>query len=106
MVRPYLFAFTTEGKKVDYVRGNPSACIQFDEIKSRQDWISVIADGQFEELIDPAAQDRAHSLLETAAWWEPGYVRTTIKGQLRPAKGMYFRISVEAINGRRGIPGS
>lgn len=106
IVRPHLFAFTTEGKKVDYLRGNSSACIQFDEIKSRQDWISVVADGRFEELTEIAEQDRAHALLETAAWWEPGYVRTTVQGQLRPAKGMYFRISVEAINGRRGIPGS
>ena len=102
MRNPYLVAFTTFGQKIDYLRANPSACVQFDEINSPQSWTSVIAYGQFEELLDAQGQDEAHRALESAAWWEPGYVKTTIMGHLRPADPVYFRIFVEEISGRRG----
>jgi nitroimidazol reductase NimA-like FMN-containing flavoprotein (pyridoxamine 5'-phosphate oxidase superfamily) len=98
-----LFAITTVGKKVDYLRTNPRVCVQFDDIASPQEWTSVIVQGQFEELVGAAEQDRAHQLLESAAWWEPGYVRTTIQGEVRPAEALYFRVLVEDISGRRGV---
>lgn len=104
--RPSLFAFTTVGKKIEYLRTNPRVCVQFDDIASPQEWTSVIVDGQFEELVSVAEQEQAHQILESAAWWEPGYVRTTIHGQLRPAQGLYFRVLVEEISGRRGVPAS
>jgi len=102
---PYLFAFTTMGKKAGYLKANPLVCILFDEIESRQSWTSVVVDGRFEEIQGDAEQDRAHRLLEGAAWWEPGYVRTTIQGHIRPASPFYFRVYAEEISGRRGIPG-
>ena len=103
---PYIVAFTTLGKKVEYLRANPFVCIQFDEILSPQSWTSVIAEGEFEELSEERAQSDAHQLLEKAVWWEPGYVRTTVHGQLRPMAPIYFRVFVNSIAGRRGVPDS
>jgi Predicted flavin-nucleotide-binding protein len=100
---PSLFAMTTVGKKVEYLRENSHICAQFDDIASPQEWTSVIVQGQFEELTSTTEQDHAHQVLESAVWWEPGYVRTMVHGQLRPAVALYFRIMVEEISGRRGV---
>lgn len=102
---PYLVAFTTLGRKVEYLRANPCVCVEFDEISSREAWTSVIVQGQYEELSTARDQDDAHRMLETAAWWEPGYVKTTVRDHLRPAEPLYFRIFVEEISGRIGLPG-
>jgi len=103
---PYFFAFTTKGRKAEYLKENPLVCLQFDEIASPQSWTSVIVEGRFEEIGGDAEQEHAHALLEEAAWWEPGYVQTTIKGNLRPAVPFHFRIFAEKISGRQGIPGA
>lgn len=103
---PYLFALTTVGKKVEYLRSNPRVCIQFDDISSPQVWISVIVQGQLEEITGEVEQEHAHRLLESAAWWEPAYVRTTVQGKIRPAQPLYVRVLAEEIGGRQGMAAS
>lgn len=104
--KPWFFAFTTAGQKADYLTANPLVCLQFDKIESRQAWTSVVVEGQVEILQGDPEQDHAHRLLEEAAWWEPGYVRTTVGGRLRSASPFYLRILTEKISGRQGIPGA
>jgi nitroimidazol reductase NimA-like FMN-containing flavoprotein (pyridoxamine 5'-phosphate oxidase superfamily) len=102
--RPYLYAFTTVGQKTTYLRANDAVCVQFDDIISPQSWLSVVVNGKFQELTEAADQDHAHAILETAVWWEPGYVRTTVRGSVRTATPVYFRILADEISGRRGTP--
>jgi uncharacterized protein len=103
-----LYGFTTIGQKVQWLRKNPLACVEVDEISSRSQWMSVVAFGRYEELSNiherpvgraperhspadahgpPAATSEpfneqlfAHQLLEARAmWWEPAYsVRTNV----------------------------
>ena len=102
--KPWFFAFTTAGQKAEYLKANPFVCLQFDAILSRQSWTSVVVDGRFEMLQSDAEQDHAHRLLEEAAWWEPGYVRTTVGGHLRSASPFCFRVLTQKISGRQGLP--
>ena len=99
-----IYAFSTIGKKIEYLRLNPLACLQADEIASRQKWKSVIVLGRYHEVSNTAREgaERAmiHGLLQKrAAWWEPAYVRTVLGGRARPLEPIFFRLSIESISG-------
>ena len=84
-------------------------CVELDRIVSPQEWQSVVIFGRYQELLEtPELHDarvRAHDLLaQTAAWWEPGYVRTVHQGVERPLQPLYFRVCVDTITGHQAIP--
>lgn len=105
-----LYSFSSVGRKIEWMRANPLVCVEADEFLKRQDWATVIISGRYEELSNTPAHDadrsRAHVLLqhERPAWWEPAYVKTFIDGKERPLEPVYFRIRIEQIDGRRGVP--
>ena len=104
-----LYAFATLGTKIEWMRANPLVCVEADEFVNRQDWATVIVFGRYEELPNTPAHDAirtsAHALMQRRpAWWEPGYARTVIDGKERPIDPLYFRIRIEQITGRRGVP--
>lgn len=106
---PWIYSFGTVGRKIEWLRANPLACVEVDEIKSFQDWTSVILFGRYEELSesedDHATRDFAHHLLQQhQIWWEPGYARTIIQGAPRPMTPVYFRLSIDEITGHRAVP--
>jgi nitroimidazol reductase NimA-like FMN-containing flavoprotein (pyridoxamine 5'-phosphate oxidase superfamily) len=75
-----LFAFSTEGQKIKWMRENPLVCVQADEIKSEHEWISVLVKGRFQELPDnpnsTAERLHARSLLEKRSlWWRLAIAR-------------------------------
>ena len=100
-----IYGFSTVGQKVDWMRSNPLVCLQVDEITSRQSWQSVIVFGRYGELTEDHERRAAHDLLtKFASWWEPGYVSTLVQGKRRPLDPIYFRISVDRLTGRQGLP--
>ena len=106
----YLYAFSTLGKKITWMRSNPRVCIEADELVTRQDWATVIVIGRYEELTDApeyeVLRNHAYNLLQrNPLWWEPGYVKTVLDGTERPvSKPMYFRVHIDQISGHRGVP--
>lgn len=105
----WLYSFSTEGQKLEWMRLNPLVCVQADDIKAPQDWSSVIVFGRYEELPKhPGYEDArqlAFSLLtQRSAWWQPGYVKTILHGKERKLEHVYFRISISEISGHRAIP--
>ncbi|MGH7005448.1 MAG: pyridoxamine 5'-phosphate oxidase family protein, partial [Alphaproteobacteria bacterium] len=103
-----LYAFTTNGQKVEWMRSNPKVCVQFDEIQATNDWQSVVVIGRFEELTsDPQhaeARNTAHQLLsKTAEWWQPAFVKTVLRGEERPLEPVYFRIEVLEVSGHKAV---
>lgn len=108
--KEYLYAFSTLGKKIHWMRANPRVCIEADELVTQHDWATVIVTGRYEELTDaPEHKDRqiyAYNLLQkNPLWWEPGYVKTVLDGTERStSKHMYFRIHIDEISGHRGVP--
>jgi uncharacterized protein len=106
----YLYSFSTEGQKMAWMRANPRVCVEVDDLVTSQQWETVIVLGRYEELPDTeeheASRAHAHALIQRRpAWWEPGYVKTIVDGKERPLKVLYFRIRINQISGRRGIPG-
>jgi len=106
----YLYSFSTFGQKIEWMRANPSVCVEVDEVVSPQQWISVIVFGQFEEMPDAPEWQRAREythkkLLErNAIWWEPAYSRTVLGNKERPLAPFFYRIHIVQITGRRASP--
>lgn len=97
----YLYAFTTVGQKVEWMRANPLVCVEWDEVARHDQWESIVAFGSYEELPGPPDVDRevgrhpgraatnaptvaddseigyerqraAELLRKHSNWWEPG----------------------------------
>ena len=105
----WIYSFSTVGKKIEWLRENPLACIEVDKITSSQEWTCAVVFGRYEELTDTvdcqAARDLAYKLLQQhALWWEPGYARTVLHGTPRLLDPVYFRLSIDEISGHRATP--
>ena len=110
-----LYGFTTRGQKLEWMRANPLVCVEVDEVKANDQWVSVIAFGRFEELPETPGSDdarlraqeslreaaeapretpegegerfRAYRLLSTRAmWWEPGSSAWVARADRDPAE--------------------
>ncbi|HTZ83873.1 MAG TPA: pyridoxamine 5'-phosphate oxidase family protein [Candidatus Acidoferrales bacterium] len=102
----YIYVFSTLGKKIKWMRSNPKVCIQADESKGQSDWISVIANGEFQELPEPQFTDeRAHArkLLEKRhQWWLNAMAERRNELTDQEIKPIFFRILVSSVTGLRG----
>lgn len=102
-----VYAFSMPGQKIEWMRSNPRVCLEVDAVTSRTDWTSVIAFGRYEELPPdwPSRGERAHELLQREAnWWQPGAVPATDHVVERDARPIFYRIQIDRLTGRRGVP--
>ena len=102
----YLYSFSMPGQKVDWMRTNPSVCVQVDTFSGHRDWQSVVMSGLYEELPESrnSGLDREHawSLLQRHAnWWEPGGLKPNVRPAGESPSNLFYRIIVESITGRR-----
>jgi nitroimidazol reductase NimA-like FMN-containing flavoprotein (pyridoxamine 5'-phosphate oxidase superfamily) len=101
----WVYAVSTVGQKIDWLRENPVACIEVDEIGGADHWMSVVITGHFEELPDTPelheARTHAYDLLKRdASWWEPAYEHVG-KPEPHTLDPVYFRVSMDVVTGRR-----
>jgi uncharacterized protein len=101
-----LYSFTTVGQKIEWMRANPLVCVEVDEVVSLEDWESVIVLGRYEELPDTpeykSERAIAHNVLKNRGlWWEPGYVKTILRGAERPLEPIFYRIHITETTGHR-----
>jgi uncharacterized protein len=107
----HLYSFATHGQKIDWMRANPRVCVEADEIINLHDWMSVIVQGRYEELLDTSEwrleRELAHELLQhRAMWWEPAYVGTAHLDAVNELIPIYYRIHIDQVTGRRTRPDS
>lgn len=101
-----LYSFSMLGKKIEWMRANPSVCVEFDERTSHYQWTSVIVSGYYEELPDSlqykCARDHAQAVLQKLPmWWQPASVATEHHKAFAP---IFFRIRIEHLSGHRATP--
>ena len=104
----YIYFFATAGKKIEWMRSNPKVCVQVDQINSTADWVSVIANGEYEELAEPLFVDeRAHArkvLEKQHHWWLNALAeRRNQVGDL-DISSVFFRVKITSVSGLRGVP--
>src|ERR671911_369841 len=52
-----LYAFSTIGQKIEWMRENPKVCVEVEDVTDRTHWTTVLAFGRYEEMGD-SAEDR------------------------------------------------
>jgi nitroimidazol reductase NimA-like FMN-containing flavoprotein (pyridoxamine 5'-phosphate oxidase superfamily) len=101
----YLYVFSTFGQKVKWMRANPKVCVQTDQIESQGEWISVIVNGEYEEL--PAPQysvERKHAsslLAKRYHWWLNALGERQMRVGENSIEPLFFRIRVQSMSGLR-----
>ena len=108
--KEYLYAFSTVGQKIEWMRKNPLVCVEVEVIKSQEEWTTLVINGRYEELPDiPEWADQriyAHELLSRRPmWWQPAYVAETCRGKM-DENPVYYRIHIEKITGHRAVSDS
>jgi nitroimidazol reductase NimA-like FMN-containing flavoprotein (pyridoxamine 5'-phosphate oxidase superfamily) len=100
----YMYMFATLGQKIEWMRLNPKVCMQVDEIANAAGWVSVIANGRYQELAEPGfVEERAHAykLLERHhGWWLNALAERHMKAPDDLAIApIFFRIHIDSMTG-------
>lgn len=101
-----LYGFSTVGQKIEFMRANPLVCMEIDDVKNQNHWMSVIVFGRYEELPDTpeyfAARSHALELLQKRAiWWEPAYIAGAHDDEAEPLTPIFYRINIDRMTGHR-----
>ena len=101
----YLYAFSTLGQKVKWMRANPRVCVQADELHAPAEWISVIVYGEYEELPEPQyAAERKHAsslLAKRHHWWLNALGERQMRVSENSIQPLFFRIRIQSMSGLR-----
>ena len=102
-----MYAFSMMGQKIEWMRSNPIACLQVEELNPDKLWKSTLVVGRYQELPDSAQWHNeriyAWSLLQRRSlWWEPGSSMPNAGSQQAEAP-IFFSISIDEITGREVI---
>ena len=101
----YLYVFSTVGQKVKWMRANPNVCVQTDEIENQGEWVSVIVNGQYEELTEPQYTDeRKHAsslLAKHSHWWLNALGERRMRVGDLSIEPLFFRIRIQSVSGLR-----
>jgi nitroimidazol reductase NimA-like FMN-containing flavoprotein (pyridoxamine 5'-phosphate oxidase superfamily) len=102
---PYVYIFTTQGKKSDIIAVNPNVCLQIEEVADEKNWTSVVVDGEAEEIYSKDERDKALKLLtRTNPELTPAMSIRWMDGWIRENITMFFRITPVALSGRASVP--
>ena len=101
----YLYAFSTLGQKVKWMRANPQVCVQADELHDQAEWTSVIVYGEYEELPEPQyAAERKHAsslLAKHYHWWLNALGERQMRVGENSIEPLFFRVRVQSMSGLR-----
>lgn len=101
--RTCLYAFSTVGQKIDWMRENPLVCVEVEEIADKDRWTTVLVFGRYEELTDSPADASARRTAQTLfeqrpRWWYPAAAKTDSREH---HEMVVYRILIDRMSGRR-----
>ena len=102
--RRCLYAFSTVGQKIEWMRENPKVCVEVEDVTDRTHWTTVLAFGRYEEMgdsaEDEAARRTASALFEQRqVWWLPAAAK--IVSREERGSVLIYRIQIDRLTGRR-----
>lgn len=93
-----VYSHSLPGTKITALKENPRACVQVDEIKSDLGWSSVLAFGNFEEIVKPTERKEIlGKLLKRFPLLTP--VESAIAQDGSPLEVIIFSIKIDRITG-------
>ena len=107
-VNDFLFAFSTLGQKIEWMRSNPLVCVEVERVREQNDWTTIVIFGEYEELpsTNEFASDRTYAyelLSRQPSWWQPAYVAGTHRTSSENAEPIYFRIRISRMTGHQAF---
>ena len=98
----FIYFFTTEGTKTEYMAANHKVCFQVEEITDERRWRSVMVTGQAERITAPAETERAMGLIvERNPTLTPALNVTEVGAWTRLNRIVIYRIHPDAFYGRK-----
>ena len=99
----YIYVLSTFGQKTEWMRRNPNVCLEVDEITNQSQWMSVIANGRYQELPEPqytSERDHARTLLaKRHSWCLNALAERQLKLGDDSIATLFFRIHVDSMTG-------
>lgn len=100
----YLYFFTTEGMKTNYIGANDEVCFQVEEVQDAAHWQSVMVTGRAERLTKAEEVERAMQLITSNnPTLTPAVSRAQVDAWGRANQIALYRIRSEIIDGRKTI---
>jgi uncharacterized protein len=101
--RNCVYAFSTIGQKIEWMRENPKVCLEVEELHDKNHWATVLVIGRYEEIHqspeEGEARRRAEQLFQQRReWWLPGAAKLQ-SGEHHHI--VVYRIRIERLTGRR-----
>jgi len=103
-LQPYIYIYTTEGKKADIIRSNPAVCLQVEEIKDRKHWRSVIFTGTALAMTEGSEREKAVAeIVKTNPTLTPAVSVQWMDDWVRENIEVIYRIDPVTITGRKAV---
>ncbi len=103
----YIYVLSTFGRKIEWMRANPKVCVEVDEVQNQSQWMSVIANGSYQELPEPQYTDErehARKLLEKHYhWWQPALGERQLRMGDELIDPLFFRIQIDSMTGLHAV---
>jgi len=101
----FIYSLSTFGQKTEWMRSNPKVCLEVDEIANQSQWMSVIANGRYQELPEPqftAEREHARMLLgKRYRWWQNALAERQLRLGDHSIAPLFFRILIDSMTGLR-----
>jgi nitroimidazol reductase NimA-like FMN-containing flavoprotein (pyridoxamine 5'-phosphate oxidase superfamily) len=104
-----LCCFSTLGRKIEWMRENPLVCVEAEEVRSHDDWATVVVLGKYTEIPNTReyakGRERVRSLLQKRSlWWQSGYSAIQARRRGHAPIPVFYSIKIEEMTGLRGSP--
>jgi uncharacterized protein len=104
-----LCCFSTVGRKIEWMRLNPLVCVQVEEVRGHDEWMSVVIFGKYVEIPNgpefaKSREDIRSLLQKRSLWWQSGYTASQIRRKPKAPSPVFFYIGIEEITGLRATP--
>jgi nitroimidazol reductase NimA-like FMN-containing flavoprotein (pyridoxamine 5'-phosphate oxidase superfamily) len=91
------------------MRVNPLVCVEVDEVRGHDDWVSIIVLGRYLEIPNTpeyakAREEIRSALQKRSLWWQSGYTASQIRRRGKPVVPVFYIIQVEKMSGLRSSP--
>jgi len=101
---PFVYFFTTEGKKTEIIDQNPNVCLQVERVEDSRNWESVIVEGTAVMLTEDADTEKAMTLiLAKNPTLTPAFSIRWMDNWVRENRSVVYMIVPDAISGRRTL---
>ncbi len=101
---PYIYIYTTEGKKTEIIKDNPEVCLQVEDVKSKKDWQSIIITGEAVQITELEERERAlEFILATNPTLTPAISIRWMDSWVRENIEVVYRILPRMMTGRSTV---